>query len=150
VESRKSAVKSCETASTHLNMQINLVGFPFQVKQQIFHFRSWYWWLAVAGIRIESPCSKLQGIFDRKECGPFMIRPLTPPQAAGNALAFALQKTLMTMTPNATKAIDTYRRGLMRSFKKMTAQITPKTMEVSRSAATGAIGACVIAHSARL
>jgi hypothetical protein len=35
--------------------------------------------------------SKLQGIFDRKECGLFMIRSLTPPQAAGNALAFAVQ-----------------------------------------------------------
>jgi hypothetical protein len=37
------------------------------------------------------PCSKLQGIFDRTEYGLFMIRSLTPPQAAGNALAFAVQ-----------------------------------------------------------
>jgi hypothetical protein len=36
---------------------------------------------------IEEPCSKLQGIFDRKENGHFLIRSLTPPQAAGNALA---------------------------------------------------------------
>jgi hypothetical protein len=41
------------------------------------------------GLKI--PCNKLQGIFDRKECGPFMIRSLTSPQAAGNALAFAVQ-----------------------------------------------------------
>jgi hypothetical protein len=41
---------------------------------------------------IEDPCSKLQGIFDRKECRRlFRIRSLTPPQAAGNALAFAVQ-----------------------------------------------------------
>jgi hypothetical protein len=44
--------------------------------------------------RIEDPCSKLQGIFDRKECGLFMIRSLTPPQATGNALAFAVQNRL--------------------------------------------------------
>jgi hypothetical protein len=37
------------------------------------------------------PCSKLQGIFKRKESGLFKIRSLTPPQAAGNALAFAVQ-----------------------------------------------------------
>jgi hypothetical protein len=43
----------------------------------------------LGGLKI--PCNKLQGIFDRKECGPFMIRALTPPQAAGNALAFAVQ-----------------------------------------------------------
>jgi len=36
---------------------------------------------------IEEPCSKLQGIFDRKECGHFLIRSLTLPQAAGLALA---------------------------------------------------------------
>jgi hypothetical protein len=41
------------------------------------------------GLKI--PCNKLQGIFNRKECGLFMIRSLTPPQAAGNALAFAVQ-----------------------------------------------------------
>jgi hypothetical protein len=38
------------------------------------------------------PCNKLQGIFDRKECSLFMIRSLTPPQAAENALAFAVQQ----------------------------------------------------------
>jgi len=38
----------------------------------------------------EEPCSKLQGIFDRKEVCYFQIRSLTPPQAAGNALAFAV------------------------------------------------------------
>jgi hypothetical protein len=40
---------------------------------------------------IEAPCSKLQGIFDRKECGLLWIRSLPPPPAAGNALAFAVQ-----------------------------------------------------------
>jgi hypothetical protein len=41
---------------------------------------------------IEDPCSRLQGIFDRKESGLLKIRSLTPPQAAGNALAFAVQE----------------------------------------------------------
>ena len=40
---------------------------------------------------IEAPCSKLQGIFDRKECRHFWIRSLTPQLAAGNALAIAVQ-----------------------------------------------------------
>jgi hypothetical protein len=40
---------------------------------------------------LKIPCNKLQVIFDRKECSPFMIRSLTPQQAAGNALAFAVQ-----------------------------------------------------------
>jgi hypothetical protein len=44
------------------------------------------------GVQLKIPCSKLQGIFDRKEYGLFMIRSLTPPQAAGRALAFAVQK----------------------------------------------------------
>ncbi|MCK4388759.1 MAG: hypothetical protein KAV83_00800, partial [Desulfobacterales bacterium] len=39
----------------------------------------------------EDPCSKLQGIFDRQEVCHFQIRSLTPPEAAGNALAFAVQ-----------------------------------------------------------
>jgi hypothetical protein len=42
--------------------------------------------------RIEDPCGKLQGIFDRKEVCHFQIRSLTPQQAAGNALAFAVQR----------------------------------------------------------
>jgi hypothetical protein len=42
-------------------------------------------------IEIEDPCSKLQGIFDRKEVCHFEIRSVTPQQAAGNALAFAVQ-----------------------------------------------------------
>jgi hypothetical protein len=42
---------------------------------------------------IEDPCSKLQGIFDRKERCHFVIRSLTPLQAAGNALAYAVQTT---------------------------------------------------------
>jgi hypothetical protein len=41
--------------------------------------------------KIEAACSKLQGIFDRKECGLLLVRSLPPPQAAGNALAFAAQ-----------------------------------------------------------
>ena len=40
---------------------------------------------------IEAPCRKLQGIFDRKEFGRFMIRPLPIPQAAGNTLALSVQ-----------------------------------------------------------
>ena len=39
----------------------------------------------------EAPRSKLRGIFDRKEVCYFQIRSLTPQQAAGNALAFAVQ-----------------------------------------------------------
>jgi hypothetical protein len=41
---------------------------------------------------IEDPCSKPQGIFDRKEVCHFQIRSLTPQQAAGSALAFAAQR----------------------------------------------------------
>jgi hypothetical protein len=41
---------------------------------------------------IEEPCSKLQGIFDRKDFrSNFYMRSLTPQQAAGNALAVAVQ-----------------------------------------------------------
>jgi len=41
---------------------------------------------------IEESCSKLQGIFDRKDfLSNFYIRSLTPQQAAGNALAVAVQ-----------------------------------------------------------
>ena len=40
---------------------------------------------------IEAPRSKLRGIFDRKEVCYFQTRSLTPQQAAGNALAFAVQ-----------------------------------------------------------
>jgi hypothetical protein len=36
---------------------------------------------------LKIPCSKLQKIFDRKECGHFPIRSPTPPQAMGLALA---------------------------------------------------------------
>jgi hypothetical protein len=43
---------------------------------------------------LKIPCSKLQGIFDRKEVCHFWIRSLTPQQATGNALAFAVQKEL--------------------------------------------------------
>jgi len=43
-------------------------------------------------LMIEDPCSKPQGIFDRKERCHFVIRSLTPPQAAGNALAYAVQQ----------------------------------------------------------
>jgi hypothetical protein len=38
-----------------------------------------------------SPDKSGQGIFDRKEVGHFSIRSLTPQQAAGNALADAVQ-----------------------------------------------------------
>jgi len=40
---------------------------------------------------IEDPSSKLQGIFDRTERCQFTIRSLTSQQAAGNALAIAVQ-----------------------------------------------------------
>jgi hypothetical protein len=40
---------------------------------------------------IEAPRCKQRGIFDRKEVCYFWIRLLTTPQAAGNALAFAVQ-----------------------------------------------------------
>jgi len=35
-----------------------------------------------------------EGILDRKECGLLLIRSHFPPQAAGNALAFAVQLSL--------------------------------------------------------
>jgi hypothetical protein len=41
---------------------------------------------------MEDPCRKGQGIFDRKEIYRFQIRSLTPEQATGNALAFAVQQ----------------------------------------------------------
>jgi hypothetical protein len=45
---------------------------------------------------IEDPCSPdssgLQGIFDRKEVCRFQTRSLTPQQATGTALAFAVQQ----------------------------------------------------------
>ena len=54
---------------------------------------------------IEEPCSKLQGMFcltavlrrDRKEGCHFMIRPLTPQQATGNALAIAVHHWRFTI-----------------------------------------------------
>ena len=39
---------------------------------------------------IEEPRGKPRGIFDRKEFCLFLIRPLTPQQAAENALAIAV------------------------------------------------------------
>jgi hypothetical protein len=46
---------------------------------------------------IEAPCGKLRGIFDRKELCQFQIRSLTPQQAAGNALAFAVQEEALLL-----------------------------------------------------
>ncbi|MDO9565553.1 MAG: LysM peptidoglycan-binding domain-containing protein [Candidatus Desulfaltia sp.] len=46
-------------------------------------------------INIESPRRKLRGFFDRKEVCYFLIRSLTPPQAAGLALAFAVQFSIL-------------------------------------------------------
>ena len=46
---------------------------------------------AKAEPHIEAPRSKLRGIFDRKEVYHSQIRSLTPQQAAGNALAIAVQ-----------------------------------------------------------
>jgi predicted HTH transcriptional regulator len=41
---------------------------------------------------IEDPCSKLQGSSTVRNAVFFMIRSLTPPRAAGNELAFAVQR----------------------------------------------------------
>jgi len=46
---------------------------------------------------LKIPCGKLQGIFNRKECGFCRIRSLTPPQAAGSALAIAVQANPMAL-----------------------------------------------------
>ena len=43
---------------------------------------------------IEEPRGKPRGIFDRKEFCLFLIRSLTPQQAAENALAIAVQENL--------------------------------------------------------
>jgi len=40
---------------------------------------------------LKIPRGKPRGIFDRKECYLILIRSLTLPQAAGNALAIAVQ-----------------------------------------------------------
>ncbi|MDY7036906.1 MAG: hypothetical protein SV375_12180 [Thermodesulfobacteriota bacterium] len=48
---------------------------------------------------IEAPRSKLRGIFDRKELCHFQIRSLTPQQATGNALAFAVQMPELLIFP---------------------------------------------------
>jgi len=54
------------------------------------------------------------------------------------------------MAPMETMQMHTYRMGLILSFKKKTANNAPKMIEVSRSAATDAIGALVMAHNAKL
>jgi hypothetical protein len=41
---------------------------------------------------MEDPCSKLQRSSTLRNAVSIMIRPLTPPQAAGDRLAFAVQK----------------------------------------------------------
>jgi hypothetical protein len=51
-------------------------------------------------------------------------------------------------TPAAMHSAATMRPTPNRSFSTMAASATPKRIDVSRSAATGAIGARVIAHSA--
>jgi hypothetical protein len=48
--------------------------------------------------QIEDPCGKLQEISDRKETVILLIRSLTPPQAAANALAVAVQSPNVSMT----------------------------------------------------
>ena len=64
---------------------------------------------------IEAPRSKLWGIFDRVEVSHFQMRSLTPQprqngisvslrQAAGNALAFAVQTFCQTIKTEARKA----------------------------------------------
>lgn len=52
------------------------------------------------------------------------------------------------MAPALTVNIDAYLRGVIGSFRKEAAMIAANTTDVSRSAATRAIGACVIAQSA--
>jgi hypothetical protein len=59
---------------------------------------------------IESPCSKLQGIFDRKEICYFYIRSLIPQQAAGNALAIAVQLSFLISTSRRVPSTGT--RGI--------------------------------------
>jgi len=71
---------------------------------------------------IEDPRSKLLGIFDRKESSLFRIRSLTPPQAAGNALAIAVQ-----LWANDSLGIDNRGRTANFSIKiKPISVATPK------------------------
>lgn len=56
----------------------------------------------------------------------------------------------MATAPAVTMAIDTYRNVVMRSFNMKIANNVLKTIDVSRRAATDAMGAFVMAQSARL
>jgi len=51
------------------------------------------WKLQNRKTQLKILCSKLQGIFDRKECGLLRIRSPTPPHVSGNALAIAVYPT---------------------------------------------------------
>jgi hypothetical protein len=68
---------------------------------------------------IEEPCSKLQGIFDRKECCRFIIRSLTPQQATGNALAMAVQwlgkKSSLSVVPSPLCRADAFAKLICRA-----------------------------------
>jgi integrase len=55
---------------------------------------------------IEDPCSRLQGIFDRKEVCHFQIRSLTPQQAPGNALACAVQRLLPECPKHLRRVVE--------------------------------------------
>jgi len=55
--------------------------------------------------KIEAPRSKRRGIFDRKEVCHFQIRSLTPQQAAGNALAFAVHEAWNVKIANCLRAL---------------------------------------------
>ena len=58
-------------------------------------------------------------------------------------------ETLIATAPAITTKTEKYRIGVMRSRRKMAAMATANTTEVSRRAATRAIGALVMAQSAK-
>ena len=59
-----------------------------------------------------------------------------------------LYDILITIAPAVTARIERYRKGLTCSLRIVAAINVPKMTEVSRNAATSAIGACVMAHRA--
>jgi hypothetical protein len=62
---------------------------------------------------IEEPRGKPRGIFDRKEFYLFLIRSLTPQQAAENALAVAVQKCIVAPhVVNSSQGVWPIKRSL--------------------------------------
>lgn len=85
-ESGRSALNIVDfgNASSHSLAKLQLAKF---IAKEIQHL------IVFGDIKlIEAPPRKQRGTFDRKEVCYSQIRSLTPPQAAGNALAFAVQK----------------------------------------------------------